>query len=152
MVVTIDIKDFGLIDVELYPEIAPVTVENFLKLIDENFYENSSFHRIIKGFMIQGGMQKKPAYPIYGEFKANGFKNDLKHVRGVISMARTSDPNSANSQFFIMHQDSSHLDSHYAAFGKVIEGIEVVDKIAKVSTDHLDAPLQKIVINNIKRK
>ena len=136
---------------ELYPEIAPITVENFLNLIKENFYDGIIFHRVIKGFMIQGGDPTGTGMSgsdnkIVGEFEANGFKNDLKHTRGVLSMARTMDPNSASSQFFIMHQDSPHLDGQYAAFGKIIEGIEVVDKIADSQTDFKDKPLtdQKI--------
>lgn len=136
---------------ELYPEIAPITVENFLNLINEKFYDGIIFHRVIKGFMIQGGDPTGTGMSgsdqkIPGEFEANGFKNDLKHTRGVLSMARTMDPNSASSQFFIMHQDSPHLDGQYAAFGKIIEGIEVVDKIADSQTDFRDKPLidQKI--------
>ena len=132
--VRMEIKDFGVIDLELYPKYAPITVNNFLKLVDENFYDNLTFHRIISGFMIQGGDPLGDGTGgskenIKGEFLANGIDNPLKHTRGVISMARTNNPNSASSQFFIMHQDAPYLDGMYAAFGKVIKGIEVVDKI-----------------------
>ena len=127
------------IKLELYPEIAPITVANFEKLVKENFYNGLTFHRIIPGFMIQGGCPKGdgtggPGYGIKGEFAANGVKNDLKHTRGVISMARAQDPNSAGSQFFIMHRDAPHLDGQYAAFGKVVEGMDVVDEIANTPT------------------
>ena len=129
--VRMEIKDFGVIDLELYPKYAPITVNNFLKLVDENFYDNLTFHRIISGFMIQGGDPLGDGTGgskenIKGEFLANGIDNPLKHTRGVISMARTNNPNSASSQFFIMHQDAPYLDGMYAAFGKVIKGIEVV--------------------------
>lgn len=150
MKILIDVLNFGEIEVELYEDIAPKTFENFVKLVKENYFENSGFHRIIKNFMIQGGIGKVKAEPIFGEFESNGFKNDLKHTRGVISMARTNDPNSASSQFFIMHKDSPHLDGSYAAFGKVTNGIEVVDKIAGVRTDFMDAPIEKVIINSIK--
>ena len=128
------------IKAELYPEAAPKTVENFLKLVDEKFYDGLIFHRVIKGFMIQGGDPTGTGMgsskdTIVGEFRANGFQNDLAHTRGVLSMARTNMPNSASSQFFIMHQDAPHLDGQYAAFGKVIEGMEAVDKIASVKTN-----------------
>lgn len=149
MKVIIDIKDFGAIEVELLKEYAPITVANFIKLVESNYYENSSFHRIIKGFMIQGGIGNDKAESIVGEFSSNGHKNELAHTRGVISMARTMVPNSASSQFFIMHADSPHLDNNYAAFGKVTNGIEVVDKIADVKTNHQDAPIEKVIINNI---
>ena len=134
------IKNYGEITAELYPEKAPATVENFLALIEKGFFNGLIFHRVIKGFMIQGGgfdleFNHKEADSIKGEFIANGFmSNDLRHKRGVLSMARTSDPNSASSQFFIMHQDAPHLDAQYAGFGMVIEGIDVVDKIANVKT------------------
>ena len=142
------------IKLELYPDIAPITVENFTTLASEGFYNGLTFHRIISGFMIQGGCPKGngtggPGYSIKGEFSANGVKNDLKHTRGVISMARSQMPDSAGSQFFIMHEDSPWLDGQYAAFGKVVEGIEVVDKIASVQTDMYDAPLEKVVIETI---
>ena len=143
------------IKLELYPDIAPITVENFKTLANDGFYDGLTFHRIISGFMIQGGDPKGngtggPGHTIKGEFEANGVKNDLKHTRGVISMARSQAPDSAGSQFFIMHADSPWLDGQYAAFGKVTEGIEVVDKIASVQTDMYDAPLEKVVIESIK--
>ena len=151
----IDIKQFGTIEVELYKDIAPITVENFVKLAKKGFYNGLTFHRVIKGFMIQGGCPKGngtggPGYCIKGEFSANGINNPLKHTRGVISMARAMDPDSAGSQFFIMHQDAPHLDGQYAAFGKVIKGIEVVDAIASVNTNYYDMPLNKVIINCIK--
>ena len=139
---------------ELYPEIAPETVANFTELIGQKFFDGIIFHRVIKGFMIQGGdptgtgmggSKKK----IKGEFAANGFVNELKHERGVLSMARTMDPNSASSQFFIMHQDAPHLDGQYAAFGKIIDGIDVVDEIASVRTDFRDKPLEPQRIRTI---
>lgn len=148
-VVTIKIKDFGDIDVELYSDIAPITVENFLKLVNENYYENSSFHRVIKGFMIQGGANLSKADSIKGEFASNGVENPLKHERGVISMARTMIKDSASSQFFIMHHDSPHLDGEYAGFGKVIEGLDVVDRIANEKTSFDDQPLSKVIIEKI---
>ena len=151
----IEIRKFGTIEVELYPDIAPITVENFVKLVNKGFYNGLTFHRIIRGFMIQGGCPKGngtggPGYEIKGEFLANGVNNPLKHTRGVISMARAMDPDSAGSQFFIMHQDAPHLDGQYAAFGKVIKGIEVVDAIASVNTNYYDMPLERVVINSIK--
>lgn len=144
------------IKAELYPETAPKTVENFLKLVDEKFYDGLIFHRVIKGFMIQGGDPTGTGMggskdTIVGEFRANGFQNDLAHTRGVLSMARTNMPNSASSQFFIMHQDAPHLDGQYAAFGKVIEGMEVVDKIASVKTNWQDKPLKDQRIKTIRR-
>ncbi len=150
----IEVNKFGTIEVELMPEIAPITVENFAKLAKQGFYNGLTFHRVIKGFMIQGGCPKGngtggPGYCIKGEFASNGIPNPLKHTRGVISMARAMDPNSAGSQFFIMHQDAPHLDGQYAAFGKVIKGIEVVDAIASVRTSYSDMPLEKVVINKI---
>ncbi len=146
-IVTIQMKDGGVMKAELYPEIAPETVKNFVDLASKGFYNGLIFHRVIPGFMIQGGDPEGtgmggPGYSIKGEFTANGFRNDLKHTRGVLSMARAMDPNSAGSQFFIMHEDSPHLDGQYAAFGKLIEGIEVVDKIASVRTDYQDRPLE----------
>ncbi|MBR4469812.1 MAG: peptidylprolyl isomerase [Erysipelotrichaceae bacterium] len=139
---------------ELYPDVAPITVENFVSLIKEKFFDGIIFHRVIKGFMIQGGDPSGTGMggskkTIKGEFLSNGFVNELKHTRGVLSMARTMDPNSASSQFFIMHQDAPHLDGQYAAFGKVIEGIEVVDEIASVRTDYRDKPLQEQKIKTI---
>ena len=144
-IVTIEMENGGMIKAELYPEIAPNTVNNFISLVKEGFYDGVIFHRVIPGFMIQGGDPQGtgmggPGYCIRGEFSANGFKNDLKHTRGVLSMARTMIPDSAGSQFFIMHKDSPHLDRQYAAFGKVIEGIEAVDHICAVRTDYNDRP------------
>lgn len=135
-IVTIEMENGGVIKAELYPEIAPNTVNNFISLVQAGFYDGVIFHRVVPGFMIQGGDPQGtgmggPGYCIKGEFTDNGFKNDLKHTRGVLSMARTMIPNSAGSQFFIMHADAPHLDRQYAAFGKVIEGIEVVDSIAR---------------------
>ncbi len=145
------IKDYGDIELELDEKSAPITVENFVKLVNKGFYDGLIFHRVIKGFMIQGGCPNGtgmggPGYSIKGEFKANGVDNPIKHTRGVISMARAMDPNSAGSQFFIMHKDAPHLDGQYAAFGKVISGIEVVDKIAIVRTDYRDKPLSPVII------
>ena len=150
----IDVAKYGVIEVELNKEVAPISVANFVKLAKQGFYNGLTFHRIIKGFMIQGGCPKGngtggPGYTIKGEFLANGVNNPLKHTRGVISMARAMDPNSAGSQFFIMHQDAPHLDGQYAAFGKVVKGIEVVDAIASVKTNYFDAPLEKVVIKSI---
>lgn len=147
-VVTINMNDGSVIKLELYPEIAENTVKNFISLINSGFYNGLIFHRVIDGFMIQGGCPKGigtggPGYTIKGEFAHNGVKNDLKHERGVISMARAMDPDSAGSQFFIMHETSPHLDGSYAAFGKVIEGMDVVDKIAAVQTDREDRPLNE---------
>ena len=132
---------------ELYPEYAPLTVENFEKLANDGFYDGLTFHRVIPGFMIQGGCPKGngtggPGYTIKGEFDANGVRNDLDHTRGVLSMARAMHPDSAGSQFFIMHKNSPHLDGSYAAFGKVIEGMENVNKIAETATDYSDRPLE----------
>ena len=153
----IEVEKFGTIEVELYKDVAPISVDNFVKLANKGFYNGLTFHRIIKGFMIQGGCPKGngtggPGYTIKGEFAANGINNPIKHERGVISMARAMDPNSAGSQFFIMHKDAPHLDGQYAAFGKVIKGIEVVDAIASVNTNYYDAPLQKVVIKSISIK
>ena len=140
---------------ELYPDIAPETVENFLKLVNDNFYDGLIFHRVIEGFMIQGGCPDGtgmggPGWSIKGEFSMNGFDNPLKHDRGVISMARAMDPNSAGSQFFIMHANSPHLDGQYAAFGKLIEGMDTLDKIATVATDFQDKPLEEQKIESIR--
>ena len=153
----IEVEKFGTIEVELYKDIAPISVDNFVKLANKGFYNGLTFHRIIKGFMIQGGCPKGngtggPGYTIKGEFAANGINNPIKHERGVISMARAMDPNSAGSQFFIMHKDAPHLDGQYAAFGKVSQGIEVVDAIASVNTNYFDAPLEKVVIKSISIK
>lgn len=145
-IVTITTKTGGVITLELYPDVAPNTVANFISLIESGFYNGTIFHRVIPGFMIQGGDplgtgMGGPGYAIKGEFTSNGFKNELLHTRGVISMARSSDPNSAGSQFFIMHRDAEHLNEQYAAFGRVTSGIDVVDQIANMSTDALDKPL-----------
>ncbi len=144
-VVTLEMENGDVIKAELYPEIAPNTVNNFISLVKKGFYDGLIFHRVIPGFMIQGGdpLGKGlggPGYGIKGEFLQNGFRNELKHTRGVLSMARAGDPNSAGSQFFIMHEDAPHLDGGYAAFGKVIEGIEAVDRICDVRTDWNDKP------------
>lgn len=145
-VITITMEDGSVMKAELYPEIAPNTVNNFLSLVNKGFYDGLIFHRVIPGFMIQGGDPEGtgmggPGYSIKGEFRQNGVDNQLKHVRGVLSMARAMNPNSAGSQFFIMHADSPHLDGDYAAFGKVIEGLEVIDAIASVPTNYMDRPL-----------
>ena len=159
-IIKIHVKDLGTMTAELYPEKAPKTVANFLKLAEADFFNGLIFHRVIKGFMIQGGgftedMEHKECDSIEGEFKANGFlQNDLKHTRGVLSMARTSDPNSASSQFFVMHQDAPHLDAQYAGFGKVTEGLDVLDAIASVKTGTYgwymqDVPKSPVVIECI---
>lgn len=154
--VEMQIKDYGTITLELFPEVAPITVENFLNLVSNSFYNGIIFHRVIEGFMIQGGDPLGTGVggskdKIKGEFESNGVNNPLKHSRGVISMARTYMPNSASSQFFIMHKDAPHLDGDYAAFGVVINGIEVVDKIATTKTDYQDRPLNKVIIEEVKR-
>lgn len=153
-IITITMEDGDVIKAELYPLIAPNTVANFISLADSGFYNGLKFHRVIRDFMIQGGCPLGtgtggPGYGIKGEFEANGFKNDLKHTEGVLSMARAAIPDSAGSQFFIMHADSPHLDGSYAAFGKVIEGMDVVDKIACVPTNYQDAPLDPQIIKSI---
>lgn len=153
-IVTIELENAGVIKVELYPEIAPNTVNNFISLIQKGYYDGLIFHRVIPGFMIQGGCPKGngtggPGYVIQGEFSDNGFNNPLKHERGVISMARTNRPDSAGSQFFIMVQDSSFLDRQYAAFGKVIEGIEEADKIVSVKRDRDDKPSMPQVMKKV---
>ena len=153
-IVTITMENGDMIKVELYPDIAPNTVKNFISLINHNFYDGTIFHRVIPGFMIQGGDPDGtgmggPGYSIKGEFGQNGFKNDLKHSRGVISMARSMFPDSAGSQFFIMHQDAPHLDGAYAAFGKVTEGMDTVDKIAAVATDYSDRPREDQVMKTV---
>ena len=152
--VVIKIKGGGTIKVKLDENAAPKTVENFKKLVKEGFYDGLTFHRVIKGFMIQGGCPKGtgtggPGYSIEGEFSANGHENPLKHKRGVISMARSMDPNSAGSQFFIMHADAPHLDGQYAAFGKVVDGMDIVDEIAAMKTDFSDKPLADIVMEKV---
>ena len=153
-IVTIEMNDGQIIKAELYPEIAPNTVNNFVTLINSGYYNGICFHRVISGFMIQGGDPKGtgtggPGYCIKGEFTNNGFKNDLKHTRGVLSMARTMMPNSAGSQFFIMHEDAPYLDNQYASFGKVIEGLEVVDSIANCETDWSDRPIEEKVMKKV---
>ena len=153
-IVTFKLNNKKVIKAELYPEIAPNTVNNFISLVKRGYYDGICFHRVIPGFMIQGGDPKGngtggPGYTIKGEFTNNGFKNDLKHVRGVISMARSMNPNSAGSQFFIMHQDSPHLDGQYAAFGKITSNIECALKIAKVKTGRYDKPLSPIIMKEV---
>lgn len=155
MNIEIKMENGGIIKAELYPDIAPITVQNFVSLIENSFFDGLIFHRVIPGFMIQGGGytasgQHKDAESIKGEFDSNGFKNPLKHTRGVLSMARTMFPNSASSQFFIMHEDAPHLDGQYAAFGKVTEGMEVVDEIAQTPTDMQDKPIENQVIESIR--
>ena len=147
-IVTIEMENGDVMKAELYPEIAPNTVNNFISLVNKGFYDGVIFHRVIRGFMIQGGDPQGtgvggPGYSIMGEFSYNGFANDLKHTKGVLSMARTMEPNSAGSQFFIMHETSPHLDGQYAAFGKVVEGEDIIDKIAAVATDYMDKPLEE---------
>ncbi len=147
-VITITMENGNVIKAELYPEIAPISVNNFISLINKNFYDGLIFHRVIRGFMIQGGDPEGtgcggPGYSIKGEFAQNGVKNDLKHSEGVLSMARSMMPDSAGSQFFIMHKNSPHLDGSYAAFGKVIEGMEFVNEIAECDTDRSDRPLKE---------
>ena len=147
-IVTIEMEDGSVMKAELYPEIAPNTVNNFISLVKKGYYAGVIFHRVIKGFMLQGGDPQGtgmggPGYCIKGEFSHNGFRNDLKHTPGVLSMARTMAPDSAGSQFFIMHQTSPHLDGEYAAFGKITEGMDVVNRIAQVKTDWNDKPLKE---------
>ena len=153
-IVRITMDSGKVIRLELYPETAPITVENFLDLVKKGFYNGLTFHRIISGFMIQGGDPDGngmggPGHSIKGEFKSNGVDNPLKHEKGVISMARSMDPNSAVSQFFIMHEAAPHLDGQYAAFGKVIEGLDVVDEIASVETGFQDAPVEKVIMEKV---
>ena len=153
-VVTITMENGGVIKAELYPEIAPNTVNNFIDLINRGFYDGLIFHRVIPGFMNQGGDPEGngmggPGYSIKGEFSRNGFKNELKHTKGVLSMARTMDPNSAGSQFFIMVEDAPHLDGQYASFGKVIEGMEVAYEIVNAKTDYSDRPYEDQVMKSM---
>lgn len=153
-IVTIEMNDGQVMKAELYPEIAPNTVNNFISLIQKEYYNGVIFHRVIKGFMIQGGDPEGtgvggPGYSIKGEFSQNGFENNLKHTPGVLSMARTMFPDTAGSQFFIMHETSPHLDGQYAAFGKIIEGMEVVNKIAECATDYMDKPLEQQMMKNV---
>ena len=153
-IVTFEMENGKTIKAELYPEIAPNTVNNFLSLVNKGYYDGLTFHRVIYGFMIQGGCPEGtgmggPGYSIKGEFDGNGVTNPLKHTRGVLSMARTMFPNSASSQFFIMHEDAPHLDGQYAAFGKVIEGMDVVNEIAECDTDYSDKPLDPQVMAKV---
>ena len=152
--VVIEMQNGDKIKIELYPNAAPVTVENFERLVSEGFYDGLIFHRVIEGFMIQGGDPQGTGMggakdKIKGEFAANGVNNPIKHERGVISMARSQMPNSASSQFFIVHKDAPHLDGQYAAFGKVVEGMETVDKIASVRTDYMDKPIEDQVMKKV---
>ncbi len=153
-IVTFTMANGDVIKAELYPDIAPISVNNFISLINAKFYDGLIFHRVIKGFMIQGGDPEGtgmggPGYSIKGEFRQNGVDNDLKHTAGVLSMARSMHPNSAGSQFFIMHKTSPHLDGAYAAFGKVIEGMDVVDKIAETATNYEDRPLEDQIMQTV---
>lgn len=146
-IITFEMENGDIMKAELYPQVAPNTVNNFISLVNKEFYDGLIFHRVINGFMIQGGDPEGtgmggPGYGIKGEFAQNGFANDLKHTAGVLSMARSMMPNSAGSQFFIMHKDAPHLDGAYAAFGKIIEGMDVVNKIAEVATDYSDRPME----------
>ena len=154
-IVTIEMEDGGKITAELYPEVAPISVNNFISLIQKGFYDGLIFHRVISGFMIQGGDPQGvgiggPGYCIKGEFSGNGVKNDLSHSRGVLSMARAQNPNSAGSQFFIMHADAPHLDGDYAAFGHVDSGMDVVDEIAATPTDWRDKPTTPVVMKTVR--
>lgn len=154
-IATIEMNDSKIIKVELYPDVAPNTVNNFISLANNGFYDGLTFHRVIYGFMIQGGCPEGtgmggPGYSIKGEFAANGFDNQLKHTAGVISMARSMMPDSAGFQFFIMHKDAPHLDGQYAAFGKVVEGMDVVNQIAETDTDFSDKPYDDQIIKSIK--
>lgn len=153
-IVTFNIKNVGTFKAELYPEIAPNTVNNFLSLVNKGFYNGIIFHRVIKGFMIQGGDPDGigtggPGYNIKGEFSINGFENNLRHTEGVLSMARSAMPNSAGSQFFVMHKNAPHLDGSYAAFGKVIEGMDVVNAIAETATDYNDRPIEDQIMESV---
>lgn len=153
-IVKFEMNDGSIFEAELYPEIAPNTVNNFISLVKKGFYDGLIFHRVIKGFMIQGGDPQgtgmgSPGYSIKGEFTNNGFTNDLKHTPGVLSMARAMDPDSAGSQFFIMHETSPHLDGSYAAFGKVVNGLDVINTIADVRTDWNDRPMEEQVIKSV---
>ena len=153
-IVTITMENGDVMKLELYPDIAPISVNNFISLIQKNFYDGLIFHRVIKGFMLQGGDPEGtgmggPGYSIKGEFSSNGVENNLKHTAGVLSMARSMMPDSAGSQFFIMHRDAPHLDGSYAAFGKIVEGMEVVNKIAETATDYNDRPLEKQVMKSV---
>ena len=153
-IVTITMESGDVMKLELYPDIAPISVNNFISLIQNHFYDGLIFHRVIKGFMLQGGDPEGtgmggPGYSIKGEFSSNGVENNLKHTAGVLSMARSMNPNSAGSQFFIMHKDAPHLDGSYAAFGKIVQGIDVVNKIAETATDYNDRPLENQVMKTV---
>ena len=153
-IITFEMENGDIMKAELYPQVAPNTVNNFISLVNKGFYDGLIFHRVINGFMIQGGDPEGtgmggPGYSIKGEFASNGFKNDLKHTRGVLSMARSMRPDSAGSQFFIMHQNAPHLDGDYAAFGKLIEGEDILDKIAGVDTDYSDRPRKPQVMKTV---
>lgn len=153
-IVTFEIEDGGVMKAELFPQTAPNTVNNFISLIQKGYYDGLCFHRVIRGFMIQGGCPEGtgtggPGYSIRGEFSQNGFDNDLKHQAGVLSMARTMAPDSAGSQFFIMHKDSPHLDGAYAAFGQITEGMDVVNRIAETATDYSDRPMEPQVLKKV---
>ena len=153
-IVTFEMENGDIMKAELYPEIAPNTVNNFISLVQNGFYDGLIFHRVIRGFMIQGGCPDGtgmggPGYTIKGEFSQNGFANDLRHTEGVLSMARAMHPDSAGSQFFIMHKNSPHLDGAYAAFGKITEGMDIVNKIAETATDYSDRPLEEQKMNKV---
>ena len=153
-IITFELENGQVMKAELYPEIAPNTVKNFISLVSKGYYDGLIFHRVIRGFMIQGGCPEGtgmggPGYSIKGEFARNGFPNELKHEPGVLSMARAQHPNSAGSQFFVMHKTSPHLDGEYAAFGKVIEGLDVVNAIAEMPTDYMDRPLEDVVMKKV---
>lgn len=153
-IVTFEMENGGVMKAELYPQIAPNTVNNFISLINKGYYDGLCFHRVIRGFMIQGGCPEGtgtggPGYCIRGEFTQNGFNNDLKHSPGVLSMARTMAPDSAGSQFFIMHKDSPHLDGSYAAFGQVTEGMDIVNQIAETATDYSDRPMEPQILKKV---
>ena len=153
-IVTFEMENGDIMKAELYPEIAPNTVNNFISLVQNGFYDGLIFHRVIRGFMIQGGCPDGtgmggPGYTIKGEFSQNGFANDLRHTEGVLSMARAMHPDSAGSQFFIMHKNSPHLDGAYAAFGKITEGMDIVNKIAETATDYSDRPLEEQKIKKV---
>lgn len=153
-IVTFEFENGDIVKAELYPKIAPNTVKNFISLINKNFYDGKIFHRVIQGFMIQGGCPNGngmggPGYSIKGEFSGNNFKNDLKHDEGVLSMARSMSPNSAGSQFFIMHKRSPHLDGQYAGFGMVVDGYAIIDKIARSKTDPMDRPIEEVKLKKV---
>ena len=153
-IVTMELQNGDIIKIELYPDVAPNTVNNFISLVNKGFYDGLKFHRVIRGFMLQGGDPEGtgmggPDYSIKGEFSYNHFDNNIKHTAGVLSMARSQNPDSAGSQFFLMHKDSPHLDGSYAAFGKVTEGMDVVNKIADVKTDYSDAPLEPQIMKKL---